>query len=81
MKKGSGAVIPIPQARERNLPLHGTPENKADSSVRQRTSDFGMTSSCHFQQPVSAPGQENFAAAGLGAARAKPVERREKISG
>src|SRR5713226_6647691 len=52
MKKESGAVIPIPQSRERNLLLHAAPENRADSSVRQRTSDFGMTSSCLFHQTV-----------------------------
>src|SRR6266568_3256315 len=49
MKKESGAVIP---SRARNLILHAAPENRADSSVRQRTSDFGLTSSCLFHQTV-----------------------------
>ena len=68
MKKGFGAVIPSPFAiplrtalseakglrvnSARNLLLHAAPENKADSSVAQRTPDFGMTPSRLFQQPV-----------------------------
>ena len=66
-KKGSEAVIPSPSRLSfrakrgiclslrvnsaRNLLLRAVPENKADSSVRQRTPDFGMTYSCLFQQP------------------------------
>jgi len=42
MKKGSVAVIP---SGARNLLLLAASENEADSSVRQRTSDFGMTTS------------------------------------
>src|SRR5712691_13442203 len=51
VKKGSRAVIP---SAARNLLLRVAPENKADSSVRQGTPDFGMTSSRLFQQPVRA---------------------------
>ena len=52
MKKQSGAVIPIPQSRERNLLLRAVPDNNADSSTGQRTPDFGMTSACPFPRPA-----------------------------
>jgi hypothetical protein len=49
MKKPSEGVIP---SEARNLLLLTAAENKADSSVRHRTPDFGMTSSWVIQHPA-----------------------------